>query len=219
MGDQEILKLISYNHGISIIMVLVSRYQLTMITVPIIVVFTKYDELFARAAYDLKSTRGDNEGNDLFQKRCREKAWNDYETKCVAQIRKEMSFIHVSTSMSLLGLRQYFLRSSCPEIPETLENLVKTTIEHIKTLPPPERLVPVTDDVQHAGSPARKPWMKKLKERLLPGSHRNVQRYQPDTVQPDSSQAGGLSDSTRAGAAFATAQRIDMQSKINASIE
>ena len=208
MGDQEILKLISYK-GISIIMVPVLRYQLTMITVPIIVVFTKYDELFDRAAYDLKSTRGDNESKDSFQKKCREKAWNDYEAKCIPQIPKEMSFIHVSTSMSPLSLRQYFLRSSCPEMPETLEKLVETTIEQIKALDPPERLVPATDDAQHAGSPARKSLTKKLKG-LLPGSHRNVQHSKPDT---------GLSDSTRAGAAFATAQRIDMPSKINASIE
>jgi hypothetical protein len=103
MGDQEILKLISYNKGMLMILVLVSRYQLTTITVPIIVVFTKYDELFGRAAYDLKSTRGDNEDKDAFQKRCREKAWKDYEAKCVPQIPKEMSFIHVSTSASLLN--------------------------------------------------------------------------------------------------------------------
>ena len=195
-------------------MVLVSRCRLTMITVPIIAVFTKYDVLVSTANIELRSTQGENEGEDMYQRRCQDHAWNDIQSKCVQQL-PGISCIPVSTSMSLFSLMKYSSFSSPDKMPETLEKLVQITIEQIKALDPPEGQIPVTD-AQHAGPPARSPWTKRLKDRLRPGSHQNVQHPKLDACHSDSTE---LSDSTRAGAAFAMAQRVDMPSKIKASIE
>lgn len=189
-----------------------------MITVPIIAVFTKYDVLISTANIEMRSTQGDNEDEDMYQRRCQDHAWNDIQTKCVQQL-PGISCIPVSTSMiPRTSIKCSSLNASPDKMPETLEKLVQITIEQIKALDPPEGQVPGTDG-QHTGSPARIPWTKKLKERLRPGSRRNVQHPELDACHSDSTQAGELSDSTRAGAAFAMAQRVDMPSKIKASIE
>ncbi|KAF8720436.1 hypothetical protein AX14_010969 [Amanita brunnescens Koide BX004] len=169
--------------------------------VPIIAVFTKYDVLVSNADIELRSTYDENESEDMFQQKCHEQATKDFEMKCLQQFPEGISCIPVSN-----------------KIPGTLEKLVQTTIQQIKALDPPERQV-VAPCTQHTGSPVRRSWGKKLKDRLLPGSYRHVQYPKPDTVQPGSTQAGGLSDSARAGTAFAMAQRVDMPSKIKASIE
>lgn len=189
-----------------------------MIKVPIIAVFTKYDVLVSNADIELRSTYDENESEDMFQQKCHEQATKDFEMKCLQQFPEGISCIPVS-SMSALSSMKYLLHYSCSDkIPGTLEKLVQTTIQQIRALDPPERQV-VAPCTQHTGSPVRRSWGKKLKDRLLPGSYRHVQYPKPDTVQPSSTQAGGLSDSARAGTAFAMAQRVDMPSKIKASIE
>ena len=127
-------------------------------------------------------------------------------------------FLYQQVMSPQSSMKYSSLNSPSDKMPETLEKLVQITIEQIKALDPPEGLVPVTD-AQHAGSPAWSPWTKRIKDRFRPRSHRDVQHPKLDVCHSDSTQAGELSDSTRAGAAFAMAQRIDMPSKIKASIE
>ena len=105
-------------------------------------------------------------------------------------------FLYQQVMSPQSSMKYSSLNSPSDKMPETLEKLVQITIEQIKALDPPEGLVPVTD-AQHAGPPARSPWTKRLKDRLRPGSHQNVQHPKLDACNSASTE---LSDSTRAGA-------------------
>ena len=68
--------------------VLLLRYWLTTIIVPITVVFTKYDLLVQAAELELRPKKSDNEDDDTFQQRCLKKAHNDFRTHCERKFRK-----------------------------------------------------------------------------------------------------------------------------------
>lgn len=87
-------------------------------------------------------------------------------------------------------------------MPETLQKLVQVTSEHIGS---PERPSPTSP-------------FAKLKDRWLNRASRSIEPPRVDEVQSDSTPADELSSVSQTDVALARAQRVDMPTKIKASI-